>query len=136
MAIDSESVAYIPPKVGTNEKAAAIVQVATKDYVVIFVVHEWLALYDSFKAFLESDVEKVALNISHDTAAINAKFPEIRLEAKTHEEKQAHRRETREADNERRRKRRREERERKARPPDGGAALDADADRDAGAAPN
>ena len=81
MAIDSESVAYIPPKVGTNEKAAAIVQVATKDYVVIFVVHEWLALYDSFKAFLESDVEKVALNIRHDTAAINAKFPEIRLEA-------------------------------------------------------
>ena len=64
MAIDSESVAYIPPKVGTNEKAAAIVQVATKDYVVIFVVHEWLALYDSFKAFLESDVEKVALNIN------------------------------------------------------------------------
>ena len=55
---------------------------------------------------------------------------------KTDEEKQAHRRETREAGNERRRKRRREERERKARPPDGGAALDADADRDADAAPN
>ena len=79
LGFDTENVAYIPPFMGQNINKAAIVQLATKESAFIFVVHEWERCYASFSKLMASDVEKVAVNVSHDVRMVLARFPEIEI---------------------------------------------------------
>jgi len=80
LGFDTENVAYIPPYVGTNVDAAAIVQLCGDEtYCVIFVVHAWGGkCFESFKSLMHDQrILKVANNVAHDVSMITKRFPDV-----------------------------------------------------------
>lgn len=77
LGFDTENVAYIPPLVGKNVDAAAIVQLCgDESYCAIFVVHAWGRCFEPFKRLLEDEsILKATNNVAHDISMVSKRFP-------------------------------------------------------------